>query len=221
MADRKGIKFLWKPLSASVFVSGQWDKRTYFLGNEKKIVGRSQLFLKNYISGSALEFRDALINEKFLRWEQLKQFKDGFELQGDPQTWDIKNNYLQQDSISLVLLPSGPSIAVVGLSEPTSKRVIYFDKGLLGIRKIEWMDGNENLSWNFDSFTMSLKDSYFPKRASLVKDGREIIQTELGTVRALNKKQNGEWLQAWQKASKTILNNPSAEEALRNLLSHR
>ncbi len=221
LSDRRGIKFIWKPALASTWVSGSLDKRTYFVGNDKRINSRSLLFLKNFISSSAIEFRDALINEKFLRWEQLKQFKDEFEPQGDPQTWDVKSNYLAHDSISLVLLAIGPTIAIVGSQDPNSKRTIYLDKGLLGVKKIEWLEEGKNLSWNFDQLTLNLKDSFFSRRSALNLDGKDIIQSELVAIRPLNKRQIADWGQLWQKASKSLVNAPVAEEALRILLSSR
>lgn len=219
--DKKGLRFLWKPAPSNTVISGWLDKRTYVLGNDKKIGSRSLLFLKNFTSSSAVEFRDGLINERFLKWDQLKQFKDGFELQGEPQTWDIKNNYLEHDSISLVLLATGPSIAVIGFSEVNNKRIAYFDKALQGLSKLEWVDGSSNLNWNFEGFSVSLKESLFPKRAVFQKDGREIIQSELIAVRPLNKRQAAEWLQIWQKANKVAVNNLQSEDVIKNLLSER
>jgi hypothetical protein len=221
LSDNRGLKFLWKPVSSSLWVSGQLDKRVYSIGGDKKINARSLLFLRYFTAGSAIEFRDALINERFLKWDQMKQFKEGFELQGEPQTWDIKSNYLPQDSISLVLLPNGPSISVVGYQDPTSKKTIYFDKGLAGVKKLEWIEGSESLSWIFEQLSLNLKDSYFPRRSSLVKDGRDIIQSELLVVKSLNKRQVADWYQFWQKANKPLASAPISEESLRSLLSYR
>jgi hypothetical protein len=221
LADNRGIKFLWKPAGSGLLVSGQLDKRVYSIGSDKKVNARSLLFLKNFTAASSIEFRDALINERFLKWEQMKQFKEGFELQGEPQSWDIKSNYLQQDSVSLVLLPSGPTIALVGYQDPTSKKTIYFDKGLAGVKKIEWIEGSENLSWSFDQFSIGLKDSYFPRKSALAKDGRDIIQSEVVALKSLNKRQAADWYQLWQKANKSLASAPTSEESLRSLLSFR
>ncbi|NBY18921.1 hypothetical protein EBQ74_01410 [bacterium] len=219
--EPKGLKFLWKPLNSELFLSGVLEKRTYTVGTDKKIPARSLLFLKNFTAVSAFEFRDALINEKFLKWDQLKQFKDGFDPQGDPQSWDIKGNYLTHDSISLVLLPSGPSISVVGYQDQNSKRTVYFDKAGVGVSKIEWLDSSEVTSWTFDKLTLNLKEATFPKRATFIRGGRELIQSELVTVRILNRRQVADWLQSWQRAPKVLVNAPAAEEALIILLGNR
>lgn len=221
LADPRGLKFLWKSANSSVSIAGSLEKRNYWIGTEKKIAIRSFLFLKSYLVTSAVEFRDALISEKFLRWEQLKQFKEGFEPQGDPQSWDIKSNYIAHDSISLVLLPTGPTIAVVGYQDANSKRTVYFNKNGNGIKRFEWSDPGENLSWNFDPSTVSLKEGIFSKSATLNKDGRDIIQSELLGVRSLNKRQITDWLQSWQRGSKSLVNAPVLEESLRTLLSSR
>lgn len=219
--DAKGLKFLWKPANSAGFISGSLEKRSYQIGTERKIPARSVLFLKNFTASSAFEFRDALINERFLRWDQLKQFKEGFDPQGDPQSWDIKGNFISHDSITLALLPSGPAVAVVGYQDPSSRHVVYLDKSGLGVLKIEWSEPAENTSWAFDKLSLNFKESLFPKRATLSRGGREIIQSELVSLRPLNRRQLADWLQAWQKAGKVLINAPVAEEALNVLLGSR
>jgi hypothetical protein len=216
--DRRGPKFLWKVGANGTWISGQLEKRNYLVG-DKKISARSLLFLKSFIANSAVEFRDALISERFLRWDQLKQFKDGFELQGEPQTWDIKTNYLQQDSIYLVLLPSGPSIAVIGSQDGNSKRTVYFDKALQSLKRLEWAGGSDNFTWNFDSSLTPFKEAVFPKRSYLLKEEREMIQSELIVIRQLNSRKVKEWRQLWQRS----LNSSSAslDDNLKTLLSYR
>ncbi len=221
LLDRRGVKFLWKSGTQGSWLSGQLEKRTYNVGTDKKIPSRSLLFLKYYIASNAAEFRDALINERFLKWDQLKQYKDGFELQGEPQTWDIKSNYLQQDSIFLALLPSGPSIAVVGYQDSNSRRIVYFDKVSSGLKQLQWVDPSENLVWIFESSTLNYKDALFPKVATLIKEGKEVVQSELAVIRQLNKRQLTEWGSLWQRSSKTLSNSPSGDENLRVLLGYR
>ncbi|MSP19012.1 MAG: hypothetical protein EXR74_05530 [Bdellovibrionales bacterium] len=221
LLENRGMKFIWKPMALEAFFSGQLEKRTYWLGGDKKIPSRSLLFLKSYTAGSAMEFRDALVGEKFLKWDQMKQFKEGFEPQGDPQTWNVKSQYLEQEAISLALLPTGPSIAVVGFQDGNSRKTVYFDKGLLGIKKIEWSEGKESISWNFDQFSVAVNQSLFPRKANLIKDGRDIIQSELIGIRQLSKRQWIEWMKVWQKANQTINNSPASEETIRILLSFR
>lgn len=221
LLENRGMKFIWKTIAPEAFFSGQLEKRTYSLAGDKKIPSRSLLFLKNYSAGSAMEFRDALVGEKFLRWDQMKQFKEGFEPQGDPQTWNVKSQYLEQEAISLALLPTGPSIAVVGFQDGNSRKTVYFDKGLLGIKKFDWLEGKESISWNFDQFSVAVNESLFPKKANFTKDGRDIIQSELMGIRQLSKRQSVEWMKTWQKANKTINNSPVSEDTLRTLLSFR
>lgn len=216
--DRRGPRFLWKVGANGTWISGQLEKRNYLVGDQK-IGARSLLFLKSFIANSAIEFRDVLISERFLRWDQLKQFKDGFELQGEPQTWDIKTNYLQHNSIYLALLPSGPSIAVMGSQDGNSKRVIYFDKSLKSLKRLEWSEGSDNFIWNFDSNLTSFKEAFFPKRLYLMKENKEMIQSELIVIRQLNGRKLKEWMQLWQRS----LNSSSAspDDKLKTLLSYR
>ena len=221
LLDSRGLKFLWRVGAQGPWLSGRLEKRSYMIGADQKSSSRSLLFVKYFTSRTPVEFRDALINERFLRWDQLKQFKDGFELTGEPQTWDIKNNYIQHDSISFYLLPSGPSISVVGYQDSSSKRVFYLDKEALAIKRLEWIESSENSTWNFNSSMIDFKGSFFPRAATLSKDGKEIIHSELLAIRVLNKKQVKEWMQLWQKGESGRADLSANDENLRFLLSSR
>ena len=221
LVDSSGLKFLWKVGPQGSWLTGKLEKRAYIVGVEQKIPARSLLFLKYFVSKTAVEFRDALVNERFLRWEQLKQYKDGFELQGDPQTWEIKKNYVQQDSVFFALLPSGPSLAVVGHQDSSSKKTFYLDKDSLTVKRFDWADSVENLTWNLGSSSLEFKGAIFPKSAVFSKNGKELINAELVVIRQLNKKQLKEWLQLWQRTNGFRGAATTSEDNLRTLLSNR
>lgn len=221
LLDSRGLKFLWRVAGQGQWIPGRLEKRNYILGGTQKVNARSLLFVKYFTARNAIEFRDALVNERFLQWEQLKQFKEGFELQGDPQTWDIKGNYLQHDTISLFLLPTGPSIAVVGYQDNSTKRVVYFDKNSLSLKKLDWFSGGEALGWNFGSNMVEFKGALFSKTANLNRGNAELISSDLIGIKQLNKRQLQDWLQLWNKTSNYRNEIASGEENLRTFLTNR
>lgn len=196
------------------------DRRSYFVGKEKRLSSRSLIWSKELFATSADEVANVLLSEQFVRREQFTQYRPGFSPSGDPQMWEVKENYIQHDDIFLNRVRGGIGYAILGLNEGSSRRTVVLDKELKGIRRIEWKEGEETVGWNFDHFARFLSPGWYPKRLSFERNGTEAIVSELILHRPLKDKQAVEMRTSLQKSAATVLQT-STEEALQLLLSYR
>lgn len=209
---------LWKTANANPVFSIQ-EHRAYLIG-DRKLSSKSLLYAK-YLSGtSAEDFKEQLISEEFMRREQLLQYKAGFLFEGDPDSWQLQDNYLKHPDIQYKRLDSIVSIAVRGMDDGPNQRTVYFDRKLEGIKRFEWKENNNLSSWNFKDFN-KYAEGFFPKIITFEQGGREFVRSELLQVKALKDKAIQNTVKSWQKMGGRNAPTGSMEEALKVLLSFR
>lgn len=199
---------------------GTWTKGSYSFAGDKKISTRSRSFLSFYTASQGEQFRDVLVEEKFMKRDQFSQYKPSFTPQGDPAAWDLKENYIIQPQVYFSRTPQGPAIMAVGIQEDKMRRAVFFDKGTLLLSRLEWRDGNQEAAWNFRGNRRFSGEGNFPDELNFTLDNRTIIQSQLISRQILKGKAKNQWLDKFSVASRSGLN-PNLEEGLRILLGYR
>lgn len=216
--NRKAL-FLWSGGALGAGVSGSLDGTSYRTpGGE--IPTKSLALVRYLTSTNPDELRDGLVAERMIRRDQLAMFKPGFAPEGDPQSWNVKENYLIHPDIYLRRLESGVAIAVVGTDEGDERRTVLFDRALKGIRRFEWKEGESVQSWNCEGFSPFGAAGNYPRRLAFESNGSEVIQSDILAVRLLNAKSAGEFKNSWRQAEKASLSS-NGEGILKLLLSYR
>lgn len=214
--DRGRTMVIWK--SSGQAMAAVSDSQGYSLSREKNIASKSQLVVRYLFADNPDNFRDVLLNEKFIRRDQLLQFKPNFDPKGDPATWALKDNYLRHDDIFLTRLDSLFAIQVVGLNEGDTLRSVYFDQRLRGLLRVDWKDAGQLSQWNLFP---GGGDFSVPKRMEFLVNNSSVATTEL-SHRTLKEKQLNDFRAEWKTlAAKTPAISPELEGALRALLSYR
>ncbi len=178
--ERGKTLFAWKTGGKSF--SGLRTREGYALDSDQRFASRSSVFLKYLLSGSSEELLNLLIAEGFVRQAQIQSWKAGFAFEGDPSTWNLKENFLIQPDIFLSRLTTDVAIAVVGSRTENSSRMVYFDDELHGLRRLEWREGPKIMAWNFQHFTQMKNLGHFPKLMSFEVDGQILVDTSLVSV---------------------------------------
>jgi len=216
--NRKTL-FIWSGGAFGTGVGGTLENTTYRTQGQE-FPTKSVALIRYLTASGAEELRDGLIAERMIRRDQLAQFKPGFSPEGDPQTWNVKENYLIHPDIFLRRLENGIAIAVVGSEEGDERRTVLFDKGLKGIRKLEWKEAEGIQSWNCEGFTPFGAAGNYPRRLFFENNGSEVIQSDILAVRVLNAKSAGDFKNSYRQAEKASLSN-NGEGILKLLLSYR
>jgi len=165
--------------------------------------------------------------EGFIRQDQLRQFKPGFNPEGDPQNWGVKDNYLRHPDIFLERLHPSPAglgpiaIAVVGVDESAMRKTIDFDQKLRGVRRLEWREGTERNAWELDNFSSVTGLGLLPHHLTFQKGDTEVISADLQHAIALKGKGLGEFQSAFKEASHESNLSSETETTLNLLLSYR
>ncbi|NBT59732.1 hypothetical protein EBT16_13205 [bacterium] len=199
---------------------GTWSKGSYVFSGDKKFPSRSRAFVSYFTSSNGDQFREVLVDEKLLKRDQLVQYKPSFNPQGDPATWDLKENYVIQPQVYFSKTPQGPAIVAVGTQEGKIRKAVFFDKGTLLLSRIEWREMTQDIAWNFRGTKKWAGDGYFPEDMTFTLDGRLIIQSSLVSRQPLKEKSKSRWLVRFSEFSKSGMNS-NLEEGLRILLGYR
>ena len=210
---------IWKV--GAVLVAGTFDKDKYLVAGDKAFTTRSALWPKylTYVNGD--DFLSALVAEGFARRDQLQQFKPGFKAEGEPKTWNVKEQLLKHDDIFLTRLTRGVSIIVIGTQEGENRKAVFFDPGFRGVRRIEWKEGPQVVAWEFDGFHNGGKDmGLLPRQFFFEVEGVEKIHSELVAARSLTDKQIKDY-QTAHRAASTAGMPENVESVLQLLLSYR
>lgn len=146
------LYFQWSGKTPGNTLSAERKGKTYYLwlGGNTRIDSASDVVMTYLARYSVDDFKNTLVQEGFVKREQLDQYRKGFEPTGDPASWDIKNNYLQHPGIFLTRGLFGIAISVVGQQDDQQTRAISFDQAMKGIMRLEWKDNNVVKAWNFD-----------------------------------------------------------------------
>jgi len=201
-------------------VGGIFSKNFYSFTGDKKMLSRSRAFLSFYTASNADQFREVLIDERLLKRDQFTQYKTTFTPQGDPASWDLKENYVIQPDVYFSKTPQGPAIIAVGSEEGKTRRAVFFDKGTLLLSRLEWREGNQETAWNFRGSKKISGDGLFPEDMTYVVDNRVIVQTSLVSRQLLKGKLKTQWLDKFSATSKSSMP-VNLEEGLRILLGYR
>lgn len=220
VCERGRYQMVWRGGLFQQPVAATWERQAYFIG-DRNISSRSGIFLKYFGSHSADEFKDALMAEKFMRRDQMIQFKPGFSPSGDPQTWDLRENYLKHPDIFLERVRGSVAIVVVGLDEGALRKAVAFDRSLKGVRRIEWKDGQEVAGWTFENFSKFPSGGTYPHKLSFDINGNEVISSDVVAVRTIGDRALADFRTGWKQAASTTGLSPNAEAALQRLLGFR
>ena len=201
-------------------VGCQWSKGVYLFSSDKRIVGRSRAFNLFFTMNKPESYREVLINEQFLKRELFSQYKSSFVPQGDPALWDLKENYIIHPDIYFARTPGGPAVTVTGFELSGVKKSVSFDKETLILSRLEWKEGGQITSWNFQGFKKNSGDGWFPSELFLNVDNKEMISSSLVSRHYLKDKSVKQWLTRFSSVSQA---SPSAvfEESLKVLLEYR
>lgn len=217
----------WKIPAHNTLVGASYSQGAYQFPKEKWY-SKSAIPLKNFTATSIEEMKEALLNERFIRRDQMLQYVAGFSPEGDPQTWNIKQNYLAHSDISLVHFDDIVGVAVTGLKEGSSKKTVVFDRSLRGLLKLEWKEeaAPKNVYWLYSNFARLMQGkgnyttSYFPKKSVLYFDNVEIASSEVVSLNTQDSAAVKEFKTQYSNAIKNTFSG-SVQLALKYLLSYR
>ncbi len=218
--DRGRVLFQWTFADGNW--GGSWNGKEYSLTGGKSIASETKAFLRVLLAVIPDELQSVLVAEQFIRTDQLYQYKPGFNFEGDPATWNIKDNYLVPTDMSLKKSPLGIFYSVNGLLDGKNRRSVYFERSLRGVARIEWQSESGTTAWNFSNFTSQPLGGYFPRVLTFESAGIAIVESVLESARALTATQ----LQESKKAIEILMkaegySSPDSESALKILLSFR
>lgn len=169
--------------SAVVVARANGNRYTFASGGDVPLV--SQTWLRYVAGGNAQDFLDTALREGFIRREQMLQFAPGYKPENDPKTWDPNQHYLRHPDIYLHSIDLQPSIAVVGTHETDRWRAVFFDLRRNGVRRLEWKNGSEGVSWTFNRFAPAGQLGRFAREFTLNVNGNIRIQTKVLSVQAI------------------------------------
>ncbi len=217
VVDGNAVQIIWKTQGATV--AAQWERQSYVVNSQASLASRSSLFMKYLVGTAPEDFTRQLMNEQFMRREQLVVFNGGYTPKGDPNTWKPKTFYKLHDDIFFSRLNSGAAVAVVGLDEGSLKKTVYFDDDFRGVARLEWKEGAGVTAWDFGGFTKSA-GAFYPKRLSFIYQGVERVTSTVASVKVLKAPGLSEFKKSFLAARAGGVNS-TAEPVLKLLLSHR
>ena len=123
---------------------------------------------------------------------------------------------------TFILQRLGPVVAIesAGIDEAERKRAIFFDRGLRGMRRLEWKDGGESAAWNMEGFG-SAASATFPRRISFDINGAQVVTSDVVSSHGLKERQTQDFKTAWRQAGHDGSLGSNQEAALKLLLSYR
>lgn len=219
IGDSQHGTFVLRGNGGTLVGGGVFDKRAYSLNGDRKFASKTNVWRKYLFSASSEDFLNSLLGERFLSKEALQQYKAGFNPVGEPQGWDVKNNVLHHDGIYLRRARGNPSYYVSSPADDGKEnKGIFFDKGLAGVRRVEWKEAGELWGWNFDGFSKFQSPGTFPRRLSLDRNGNDVVSSEVFVHRPAKDRQIQD-MRNQARGAPALSGN--YEEAVRILLSYR
>jgi hypothetical protein len=172
----------------------EWNGKDYVLRGGKTIPSRTSVFIDYFMLDSGGDYQDRLLRERFIRRDQLLQFKPGYKPEGDPKTWDTKGNTLRHEDIGFKKVGRDSAIEILGLSEGDQRRAVYLateKKGNArvgkGVAKLEWGVGPEKAAWDFSAFSGFSGLGRLPRVFSLEINGTERVRSTLVSARPVKR----------------------------------
>lgn len=220
--DKNHIFILWKSPTFEGVIPGSWNGKEYRLPDDKIYPSDSRVFMRTLFSTSAEDLISALTNEEFIRKEQSYQYKSDFKFEGDPNYWNMRDNYLLAPDVTLKRTPSGTAFAITGLVDGKNGRTVLIDRSLKGIARLEWQSESGTTAWNFSDFTPQPMGGYFPKHILFETSGLSLVESTLEFARPLHAENLREVKKTFAQAVKNHPPLPSTLDAgLKVLLSFR
>jgi len=226
LADRGRAYFIWQIAGLTHSVGASFDGKNYVMGGGRNLVSRSAVFDRYLTASGSDPLAEALLNEGFIRADQLKQFKPDYKPEGNPDTWETKDNYLRHPDIYLErlkpengILPYG--IAITGTSDANMKKTVVFDEKLRGLRRLEWKEGQDEGTWAFDSLASTPGLGYLPHHLALRVGQSDVVTTDLVRAFVVKGRQVSEFKNELGAAERDSSLTPEADAALKLLLSYR
>ncbi len=217
--NRQGGVIQWQiPGQAPVY--SEWNTREYNFKGGKSIPSRTSAFIDYFLDQGSNEYLDRLLRERFIRRDQLIQFKPGYKPEGDPKTWETKDSYLHHDDIYLSKVGNEFTVAVVGMKEGEQKRAFYVNRQGRGIARIEWGVGTEKALWDFSAFQSAGSAGRLPRVFSLTINGLERVKSTVASAQVLKRDQLATARAAAKQPSSTAPSD-ALEEAVRLIVRYR
>ena len=203
-------------------IPGSWNGKEYRLPENKLYPSDSRAFMRVLLSVSSDELLPTLLNEEFVRRDQIPQYKSDFKFEGDPNLWNMRENYLIQPNIAIRRTADSTAYAITGLIDGKNRRSIWIDRSLKGVARLEWTTESGTTSWNFSNFTSQPLGGYYPKTMSFETQALTLVETTLEYAKPINTDQLRETKKTFEQAVKGHPALPSSlDGALKVLLSFR
>ncbi len=198
-----------------------WNAKEYMFRNGKSIPSRTSAFIEYFLAANGSEYQSRLLKEKFLRRDQLAQFKASFNPTGDPKTWETKANYLLHDDVSIQKLPREFAVAVLGTNTADEKRAFYISRRGHGISRLEWLSNGESAAWDFAGFAPIQGLGHLPRVFSLQINGSERVKSTLVLAKSVRRDSIATTRAASRQPSSAQAPTSVLEEAIRLIVRYR
>ncbi len=220
LGTRAGGLIQWQ-MAGQPPVYSDWTTKEYQFRDGRTLPSRTGAFIDYFLVDGGTEYLDRLMRERFLRRDQLLQYKPGYKPEGDPKTWDTKGNYLLHDDIDLQKVGKEFGIAVNGMTEGDQKRTVYFSRDGKGVLRLEWGVGAENAAWDFTGFTSFGPLGRLPRFSTLQINGMERVKSTLSQARAVKRDTLATARTASKQPSASSPPSSALEEAIRLIVRYR
>ncbi|MCB0417235.1 MAG: hypothetical protein KDD39_06270 [Bdellovibrionales bacterium] len=220
--DGQNVLASWSIEGSNASAKGFVTADAYNLMGQKTYKRESRLFVSYLTSLDPQKFIENAVEERFVRRDQWMECKPGYDLKTSPKTWKPNNYYIRQDDIFLKrMVGEEPAIQVTGTDEGLDKRLLFFDKDLRGLRRIEWREEGRVTAWNFDHFKKFPVGAYFPRRITLSRGDVDVISSEVVAVKSLKGADWDKIKKGYTPATQNISIPSAVEEAFDILLRYR
>ena len=186
--DNRQVRVHWSDTQAAHTVSAEWNGKQYTIPNHPSIASHSKALLQAILATNPDELIGTLRTEQFIRSDQLIQYKPGFEFDGDPNYWRLRENYIIHPDIVLKRLGNEIAYSVVGYDGGKEKRVLFIDHAVRGIARIEWESESGVTAWNLFSYVPHSELGYVPGKMSFETANTVLIESELNSANLLSTK---------------------------------
>lgn len=214
--------FFWKLSGSEHEWVSAWNGKEYRFPLHPPFASESKLFLRALLATTVEEMQSTLLAEQFLRKDQLIQYKPGFEFEGDPNFWKIRENFLTHPDIILKRLGETIVYSITGLIDGKNRREFMIEKNSGGFARVDWQTESGNTNWGFSKFMQSDKGGLYPSQLQFESSGVVLIQSHIDSIRFPSADQIKGLKRSFEQAIKGAIPLPeNLDAALKILLSFR
>ncbi len=210
--DRSECLVIWNG-SGIEAVSGKISDTGFILG-AGNIPSRTQAALRALLSFNGDSYQNQLLRSGFLSRELFNQYKQGFEPQGDPRTWNIKDNYLVQPGTSLQRTEQGPAYEFEG----RKGCAVWLDVSTRVTRKLIWSNGDATASWKFER--VASESQWGPMAHRIESEGNGFGKVESDVVSFKANTSHSKFREVWKRTYTGNLSQQT-EQILSRFLAYR